>query len=201
MAWSGESSGVFSVRSSYKLLQRDTTSPINLQTSAQYFYKRLWLLYLPAKVKIVLWRVANNFIPSRANLVRLKLLNDAMCPICWNGTENLEHIFLQCSITKEVWEVLNLHLIFLNREVQWIEWLTWVSGISSNHQFRVSCCALWVIWTERNKRIYENTARLTREITQFIFRYQAELDNLAQKKCSRVVQCNRWVPPRKAVSK
>lgn len=43
MAWSGESSCVFSVRSAYKLLKSSLSTPslINLQTTRKEFYKKI----------------------------------------------------------------------------------------------------------------------------------------------------------------
>lgn len=53
LAWHGELLGVFLVRSSYKLLQSeiDTLPLNNLQTEARNYYKKLWSLNLPTKVK------------------------------------------------------------------------------------------------------------------------------------------------------
>lgn len=76
LAWCGESSKVFSVRSSYKLLLKNVANLINnLQPSAQNFYRKLWNLQFPAKVRIVVWCITNKFIPSRTNLGRRRLLS------------------------------------------------------------------------------------------------------------------------------
>lgn len=52
--WRGEASGNFSVRSAYKLLQsgRPLLGLNNLQIDAKNFYKQLWGLILPSKIKI-----------------------------------------------------------------------------------------------------------------------------------------------------
>ncbi|KAK5832852.1 hypothetical protein PVK06_016655 [Gossypium arboreum] len=49
--WRGESSGEFSVRSAYKLLQEANLDPNNnyLQTETRNFYRKLWNLHLPPK--------------------------------------------------------------------------------------------------------------------------------------------------------
>lgn len=53
-AWSGEPSGEYTVRSAYKLLQSMKEDPRTyaLQTDYREFYKKLWLLNLPSKIKI-----------------------------------------------------------------------------------------------------------------------------------------------------
>lgn len=51
--WRGEPSGNFLVRGAYKLLQESTLIPSNfIQTDTKNFYKKLWSLNMPSKVKI-----------------------------------------------------------------------------------------------------------------------------------------------------
>ncbi|KAA3471354.1 reverse transcriptase [Gossypium australe] len=69
LAWGGEASGVFSVRSAYKLLQTTDEFPraYALQISYRNLYKKLWLLNLPTKIKITVWKITWNFLPTRCN--------------------------------------------------------------------------------------------------------------------------------------
>lgn len=68
--WRGEHSGEFAVRSTYKMLQNQspTTYPIDSHNTAHSFYKQLWELQLPNKIKILAWKVSWNFIPTMVNL-------------------------------------------------------------------------------------------------------------------------------------
>ncbi|KAK5842442.1 hypothetical protein PVK06_004798 [Gossypium arboreum] len=58
LIWGSESSSEFSVRSAYKLLQSSDENPraYALQTIYRNFYKKLWTLHLPTKIKITIWR-------------------------------------------------------------------------------------------------------------------------------------------------
>ncbi|MBA0701515.1 hypothetical protein Goari_022212 [Gossypium aridum] len=58
--WSVEASGEFTVRSSYKLLQSIEDDPrvYTLQDGYKEFYKKLWLLNLPLKIKITIWKIS-----------------------------------------------------------------------------------------------------------------------------------------------
>lgn len=95
MAWSGEPSGVFFVRSAYKLLQPSfpTATLNNLQTSNRNLYRKLWNLDLTEKIKILIWCIINYYVSTRSNILHQRLIADAMCPICRNRTENLLHVF------------------------------------------------------------------------------------------------------------
>ncbi|KAH1096514.1 hypothetical protein J1N35_013435 [Gossypium stocksii] len=100
--WSKEPSGIFSVRSAYKLLQEDSSDPNYLiQANLKDYYKKLWNLQLPTKIKITIWCISWNFIPNLGNLRSKRVLTDAMCPRCGNGEENSEHVFRECPIAIE----------------------------------------------------------------------------------------------------
>ncbi|KAA3475053.1 reverse transcriptase [Gossypium australe] len=98
LAWRGEPTGVFSVKSSYKLLQRYDPSTYVLQPDYIDFYKKLWCIDLPTKVKINMWKASWNYLPTRVNLHHKKLISNASCPRCGRETETLTHLFKECPI-------------------------------------------------------------------------------------------------------
>lgn len=91
LVWGCESSGEFSICSSYKILQGQIWDPsaYALQNNSIYFYKFLWNLNILGKVKITLWRFSWNYVPTFANLKVKKLLVDARCPRCAGEDETL----------------------------------------------------------------------------------------------------------------
>ena len=67
-AWSHEKSGNFTVRSICKLLeaeQRFTDNPSSSGASLSSFWKKLWKIPVPLKVRAFWWRVINGFVPCR----------------------------------------------------------------------------------------------------------------------------------------
>lgn len=70
ITWRGETSSEYSVRSEYKLLLQGLTNPNarQEQNTEGDLYKKLWLLNLPQKIKITMWRIICNFIPTLNNL-------------------------------------------------------------------------------------------------------------------------------------
>ncbi|KAG8481351.1 hypothetical protein CXB51_026276 [Gossypium anomalum] len=111
--WREEHSGEFTVRSAYKMLQNQssTTYPMDSHTMALPFYKQLWELQLPNKIKILAWKVSWNFIPTMVNLHQRRVVPTAICPRCRTGTENLRHFFVECPESEELWKELNLSWI------------------------------------------------------------------------------------------
>lgn len=96
--WHEEHSGEFTVRSAYRMLQNQipTTYPTDSQTTAQPFYKQLWALQLPNKIKLLAWKVSWNFIPTMVNLHQRRVAPNAICPRCRAGTETLRRVFVEC---------------------------------------------------------------------------------------------------------
>ncbi|MBA0700512.1 hypothetical protein Goari_022812 [Gossypium aridum] len=93
--WSAEASSEYTVRSAYKLLQsiEDDPRAYALQTDYNDFYKNLWLLDLPAKIKITAWKISWNFLAIRANMLLRRLTSTSVCPRCGSGTETMNHLF------------------------------------------------------------------------------------------------------------
>ncbi|KAA3465061.1 Zinc finger, CCHC-type [Gossypium australe] len=104
LARGGEASGEFSVRSAYKLLQNTDDNPraYALQTSYRKLYKKLWLLNLPRKIKITIWKITWNFLPTRVNLQHKKLVADPSCSRCGERAETIDHLFRECPVTVEI---------------------------------------------------------------------------------------------------
>ena len=103
--WRGEPTREFSVRSAYKLLQETTLDPneLFLHTETINFYRKLWSLQIPSKIKMLLWRISWNYIPSFLNLKIKRVLVNTKCPRCECEEESSRHIFQQYpeSLAKE----------------------------------------------------------------------------------------------------
>lgn len=58
--WKEEPSGEFSVRNAYKLLQYSSLDPNSylIQLETKNFFRKLCDLQLPAKFKIIVWRIS-----------------------------------------------------------------------------------------------------------------------------------------------
>ncbi|KAK5825481.1 hypothetical protein PVK06_020318 [Gossypium arboreum] len=109
VVWYGEPFGDFSIQNTYKLLQPSTLSPNfnDLHTTSRDFYRQLWNLQLPTKLKITIWRISRNFIPTLVNLNHKQLVANMACLRCEGANENLDHVLRECPISVEAWSILN----------------------------------------------------------------------------------------------
>ncbi|KAL0288207.1 UNVERIFIED_CONTAM: hypothetical protein Scaly_2737900 [Sesamum calycinum] len=56
---------------------------------------------VPNKVKIFVWGLYNNALPIAPNMILRGVEIDSSRPFCQSHTENLEHLFLNCTFTRQ----------------------------------------------------------------------------------------------------
>jgi hypothetical protein len=101
VAWAHERSGIFSVRSAYRLLKEEQSRRAREEGSATSsdtgrWWKVLQSLKVPPKVRIFWWRVIQNLLPSNAELTRRHIRERGHCIACGNESESLYHVMVQC---------------------------------------------------------------------------------------------------------
>lgn len=156
----------YTVRGTYKLL----TSSV--PTAEYASVHAVWLKQVPLKVSVFVWRLLRNRLPTKDNLERRRVLHheDSTCIGGCDSQETMAHLILGCPVFGSLW-----HLIY-----QWVS----VSFISPEsvadhlHQFGhlpnvprfthtflkvIWHATAWVIWKERNNRIFSN---IIREVVQ-----------------------------------
>ncbi|CAO1943396.1 unnamed protein product [Urochloa humidicola] len=110
-AWHFESKGNFTVKSAYKVCvevqkrERNKTmsSGTRIIASEEIFWKKVWNLYVPSKIKHFAWRLAHDTLPLRTNLERRKMKIENKCVMCNRTHEDGAHLFFKCREAKGVW--------------------------------------------------------------------------------------------------
>jgi hypothetical protein len=106
LIWHGTSNGVFSVRSAYHMeveWQEARKSGPSEPGREEVVWKTCWQLNIPNAVKMFLWKAGHNIIPTKTNLFRRRVVQEAMCPICLMEEETTEHILWECITAHDVW--------------------------------------------------------------------------------------------------
>lgn len=172
--WSLDRDGLYSVSSLRKAL--DSRCLVSVPTVTA------WCKVVPIKVNIFIWRLRLCRLPTRENLARRGVsLQSLICPLCNSDMENEEHLFLKCSLAKEIMAHLHVRwpalpdLVGVNS----IEDLIVGSENASFSPFQVVKfesvirAFLWVIWSYRNDRCFngkvKNIHLLVADIMYFSF--------------------------------
>lgn len=114
--WKEDKAQVYSVKSAYDfILSRLISNSVDHFVDSEL--SKVWRCVAPPKVLTSSWRLLINRLPTREALARRGLFLDGLgtsCPFCKRECESVDHIFLTCPISLEVW-----HKIF-----------DWLGGLS-----------------------------------------------------------------------
>ena len=108
LCWGSNMDGRYSVKAGYNLLVNEDLNsdavafPVSMPKKS---WKGLWNLKTPNRTKILRWRAISNALPTRANLVKMKVLTDPNCQACGEAPESPLHALWSCPRLNSVWSV------------------------------------------------------------------------------------------------
>ncbi|KAA3471347.1 reverse transcriptase [Gossypium australe] len=139
------------------------------------FYKDLWGLNTPSKIKIHVWRLFNNWIPHYCNLAKMKLSAESLCPLCKEEMENLNHLLWSCRVLRQVWAYFQIRTYqfenFVDSKVCFTRFFT----AAEIQQKSIIAISLWSLWFRRNKLIHEGMKFKIEEVLGFIRGYAQDI--------------------------
>ena len=106
--WIGNRRGEFSVKSAYhiahSLIEANDRGESSSGDPCKPLWKRLWLLNLPAKIKVFAWRACVNGLPTMEAIFSRGISQSMACPVCGNDAESVYHALLRCDFSSLVWD-------------------------------------------------------------------------------------------------
>lgn len=199
--WPLQNSGTYTGKSGYFSVQaiRNQSTNSLLVPDPWNWKKNIWSPHLLPKIKFFLWKVANDALPTGANLQKRGLLVNTTCPQC-GEVETIARILLKCRFAVEVWDLGSWTTsIETTGDFTFKELLQasahWTNlppfGIIGN----VLPWIIWTIWTSRNQFIFEKRITMPQEIILKAIISQREWDK-SQLPQSAPVSKNLAPPPR-----
>ncbi|TVU51168.1 hypothetical protein EJB05_02576, partial [Eragrostis curvula] len=121
-----------------------------------HWWRVLWKMKIPPKIRIFWWRVINNFMPSKAELKRRHVAKESFCEACGDPSESIYHVALECSYVRRFCEAV---CDILGIKMPPLHPITWAKDIISEHRCSTSdanviVCGVWSLWTGRNARAH-----------------------------------------------
>jgi hypothetical protein len=100
--WIFSTSGKFSSKSAYLQIKSFQDDLSVLPGITPDFWKKIWKLNLNDRLKLFLWKIAWNILPTREQVNSVFSSSDSFsnCPLCNNGEDSLSHLFFQCCFAR-----------------------------------------------------------------------------------------------------
>ncbi|CAJ2658361.1 unnamed protein product [Trifolium pratense] len=176
--WRPDPDTGYTVRGAYQILTSQAS--VTLHTAENL----IWHPQVPLKVSIFAWRLLRDRLPTRANLVNRGVLSSTVdtCVFGCGVAESAHHLFLSCSFAGPLWDLVrdwvDISPVVATSLRDHFAQFTASAGVSrarrSFMQLLWLVCA-WVIWTERNHRLFKGSTDthhlLLDKIKLFSFRW------------------------------
>jgi hypothetical protein len=127
----------------------------------------LWKLKLNARLKLFLWKIAWNILPTKEILNLILPITDSemLCPLCKSEAYSLSHLFFSCCFARIAWRSFFWPL----DSTAWssLGLTEWIKGIinphpylgipkQESHLFQIYAAILCdLLWFSRNKALHE----------------------------------------------
>ncbi|GMI71693.1 hypothetical protein like AT4G29090 [Hibiscus trionum] len=197
--WRYDTSGIYNVKSGYKLLMGpeyfSSTELSDLQKCKKRVFDSVWSCPIPSKVQITCWKFIKNYIPTALNLAIRRVPVNTDCLLCDSSPESVQHV-LECNFLSHVLQVLHVNLTYMTGEQQWLQWLAQLFENLSAESTKRFLVAIWATWGYRNKRFHENANQRPMDIADFVFHYISEFEDVAIIRNPKPKpKVNNWLPP------
>ncbi|KAI8527188.1 hypothetical protein RHMOL_Rhmol12G0056600 [Rhododendron molle] len=134
LVWHFSSTGVYSVKSGYRVAFQDLVPPSSTPSSSfvpdKNMWATIWKLDVPHKMRHFWWRACSNSLATKENLVRRRCGVSKACPICREAEESIEHLVFACQWVRAVWFGCNVQLNLNQRTSSSLQ--RWTSQVVEN---------------------------------------------------------------------
>ncbi|XP_074326550.1 uncharacterized protein LOC141664498 [Apium graveolens] len=159
--WRREKLGIYSVKSAYTIIQEN--NPYQDDYGDTGFWRRLWNLKVPPKVKTFIWKAATNCLPTK-DLLRTKRVNvSEWCPLCNEAAESILHTLISCSFARACWSHLFVD-INVNSQQSYLQWMITEMDGKTVDQRCMSIMLCWAIWKCRNDLVWKQKGMEVSEV-------------------------------------
>ncbi|KAL5830904.1 hypothetical protein ACOSQ4_016258 [Xanthoceras sorbifolium] len=158
-SWHFDKLGCFSVKSAYRLAlnANNSASPSSSRTPPPW-WKKLWSLPLPSKIKIFCWRACKEALPTKAGLFKRGIGDSILCPFCSRLPESSDHALWGCKARSSYWKECPFFSELSSfPAVDFFDRIAWVSSSCSLKQLLVFVVGSWFAWSSRNLILHNSS--------------------------------------------
>ncbi|XP_071699019.1 uncharacterized protein [Rutidosis leptorrhynchoides] len=138
----------------------------------------VWFNQMVPKHAFILWLAIWNRLPTQDMLSKWNVCTSYSCPLCDEMPDSVEHLFFECSYSRNVWETMKSLLLFKGLPYR----ISFIVEVMGKYPFQkkiwsvitriVIAATVYNIWQERNTRIFKGIKRngqvLSVQIQEFV---------------------------------
>ncbi|KAL5800890.1 hypothetical protein ACOSQ3_032522 [Xanthoceras sorbifolium] len=202
LIWHFDKNGEYSVKSGYRVAAQEKLALKGSSSCPDSkWWLALWNLNIPPKIKIFIWRVCLNAIPSLFNLCSRKIVVDPCCSRCGDAPESSAHALFWCSSVRPIWEsTVFWDILNLQCHISCFDLILWVFVRAKRAELEEFCMILWGVWSERNAVCHSKSPRFSADLVSWSLSLLREFQG-TQKVFGSPLQPPRqsrsspWLPP------
>lgn len=109
---------------------------------------------------VSLWLICHDRLATKARLHHLGLLNDEMCGLCNSDAGDINHLVMNCQVTKCIWRDVLHWLKILHQSACWSDEIKWIASITKGKRFMANMVKIAIaetvydIWRYRNNVVF-----------------------------------------------
>ncbi|CAJ2641323.1 unnamed protein product [Trifolium pratense] len=158
--WSPDPDAGYTVAGGYQILTHQASVALHDAENL------IWHPQVPLKVSIFAWRLLRDRLPTRANLVIRGVLSSTAdaCVFGCGVTESAHHLFLSCSTVGSLWDLVRAWvgispMDFTTLRDHFVQFTVSAGASRARRSFLqlLWLVCVWVIWTERNHRLFKGS--------------------------------------------
>jgi len=154
LIWHFSSTGNFSVKSAYHLIRslKSQDKPSGSMAAGHHFWKKLWSLGVPPRIKMFVWKVGVGVLPTRGNIARRIRGFPASCDLCGYEEDSDTHALFACPVAVEIWSNSDIdEELWRAGPLPAAERLKQIASMVDDSKLGEFLAVLWEIWNVRNR--------------------------------------------------
>ena len=101
LIWSRNTRGQLTAKSAYHFLWEEQANLPSIPSSSSstglwLFWKSLWAVHVPNKIKTFVWNVCSNILLTPTNLWKKEIVTTVSCYLCGDEAEIVGHVLWSC---------------------------------------------------------------------------------------------------------
>ncbi|KAH9725922.1 putative reverse transcriptase/RNA-dependent DNA polymerase [Citrus sinensis] len=156
--WHYDKKGNYSIKSGYQVAMKMNfpEKPSCSGENAKSWHA-IWYLQLPEKVKIFMWRAANNLLAMAGNLWKRTVVQFPWCQRCKLSKEIVFHTLYECKASKKIWRLTPFgEDIEFSKGRDILSLLQDLNEKRRKSEMELIVAVCWSIWHSRNLFLFKN---------------------------------------------